>query len=168
MPRPWVFIFSQFTLQSVSSFLPGRIQEETRDNHLRSTTTIFFLYEALKQPSFSWWANMDDSPGPCEEVPRSGSLKLEYWASRVSGVGDRLLQPILPDPASSLPSRRVRSRSWQRCLFLSHLPGFRALSQMPDDLHWPANRAAKPKCFPKAFWESREKGKHDCKLWHHF
>lgn len=122
-------------------------------------TTLLFLYEALKQQSFSWWANMDDSPGSHEEVLLSGSLQLEYWAPCMSGAGDRLYNQA---SRTQLPPW---SLSWQRCLFPSHLPGLGALSQMPDDLHRPANRAAKPKCFPKAFWEAREKGKHDCQLW---
>lgn len=140
------------------------------DNHPRFIT-LLFLYEARKQQPFSWWTNTEDSLGPMW----GGATVWLFTVSRALGISV-WVGPKTPSYSQSSwtqippgPSRSIRSLSWQHCLFLSYLLlGGRFLSQMPDDLHQPANWAAKPKCFPKAFWESREKSKHDCKLWHLF
>lgn len=50
-----------------------------------------------------------------------------------------------------------REMGWNFNWFLA-FPGFGTLSQMSDDLHRSANWTTKPRCFPKAFWEAREKG----------
>lgn len=148
-------------LQSVISFLPGRIPRI----HLKAIQDSQPLFFFSTKP---WGGSLSVDDQWPEEVPLSGSLLLEYWAFLWVGLETLPLTTSLPDSASYLHSRSVWSFSWQHSLFPSHLPGFGALSQMPDDLHRPANWAAKPKCFSKAFWEAREKGKHDCEPWHLF
>lgn len=162
--------FPRLVLPSVSSLLP-EVSPAFPDNHPRFTTTLVSL-QSPKAATFQLRNNYGLTPQwHCEGVPLSGSLQLrvEYQASLCKsdiGPGMAFYNPNPLDPESSLQSWGVWSLSWQCCLFCPRLPGFGALSQMPDDLHWPANWATKPRCFPKAFRESREKGKNDCKVWH--
>lgn len=138
-------------------FAPWR-SPTSPDNHLLSHNHAFLF---LQNPA-AGVCQLANTCGwlPSEALGRGGtlgSLQLERFSLWVWGSGCPTAIPLGPRD-SSLQSGTAGSVSWkQHCLFPSHRPGLGPCLRCQMICIWSANWTTKPRCFPKAFWEARER-----------